>query len=282
MKNQFATTSAARHDIKPERHSWLDLLTRPAAPLIAATLACSDNTLTAGTFTEPSGTIGVASLSFTNTNVAGSRTIQTVPVTFINQNTAITSARVFGDGIFAKNPQITIRLTTPDTLNHDVAVTNVTIFPGDVDTKSQARSSGVAILKLGRPLEKHSPIKIAATRPATRSFVFIPSNYTAEPARSDLGASPASTRFNRSVVTGTPRFGESPHTFFNAEISRNPHSKVQTSDSNFLGTGVFNQKGELVGLVSATAVYSFEVSATVLDLTNSRLKERINAAAGRD
>jgi hypothetical protein len=257
---QFTTKSTALNEATTEKQSWLELIARPAAPLIAAALACSDNALSAGTFTKPSDSLGYVAISVTNTNVTGGRAIQKAPVTFINQNTAITPAHIFSDGILAKDPKITVvtakNFTTPNGSQHNVAVTNITIVPG------------VAILELDTPVENSLPIRVAASRPAARSFLFISGRKISADQGNERPPSESSTSWKKLVVTGPPRFGEAPQLYFNAEFSRDPHRDMNSGDSCIEGISVFNDKGELVGLVTRAKAYSFQVSLSILDLTH--------------
>jgi hypothetical protein len=260
MNTHLTKSSTAPLELKREKQSWLEAITHPAAPVIAAALACSDNALTAGTFTEPSDRLGYVCIIFTNTNVTGGRAIQKAPVTFINQNTAITSAHIFSDGILAKDPKLTVvtgtNFTTPNGSQHNVAVTNITIV------------SGAAILKLDTPVEKSLPIRVAASRPAARSFVFIAGEKMSGTPGNDRLSSESSTSWKKSVVTGPPRFGEAPQLYFNAEFSRDPYSDISSEAACIEGTSVFNDRGELVGLVTTAKTYSFQVSLSIFDLTN--------------
>lgn len=84
----------------------------------------------------------------------------------------------------------------------------------------------------------------------------------------DRLSSESSTSWKKLVVTGPPRFGEAPQLYFNAEFSRDPYRDMNSGDSCFEGTSVFNDKGELVGLVTRAKPYSFQVSLSILNLTH--------------
>lgn len=273
---------------KRSEKSWFDLLTRPAAPLTAAaSLIFSDATQAAGaSVAEVASTgVGYININLANTNVAGGGLIRRGSVTFINETTAITCAHVFDDDILLKAPRITVgtgtNFNTSSGSGHSVAVTNVTLFPGYVDRESRTSIPDLAVLKLDTPVAHWSPMRIAASRPAVRSFVFLEGYSQSDSANNKSTPSKASILTRKAVVTGAPRFGEASELYFNAEFNRDLHRDVVRDASRDLGGGgVFNEKGELVGIMSVSRSYSFAVSTTILDLTNPWVKAKIVEAAG--
>jgi hypothetical protein len=160
-----------------------------------------------------------------------------------------------------------------------VTVTNVSIFPGFSDKNSRTATPDLAILKLDSPVKNCTPIRIAVARPAVRSFVLMPNYSQAGNSSGQDAPSDAGINVKRAVVTGAPRFGEDSELYFNAEFNREPYRDEPASSMRDPGGGVFNEKGELVGLVAAVASYSFQVSTTILDLTNPRVKAEIERKA---